>query len=79
LSGSFCPHYDGETDRRPIYQRLVGDGTIAPGLAADDGVALVYAGTTLTGAVSSRPNARAWRVERTSDGARESEIAPRLL
>jgi dipeptidase E len=79
LSGSFCPHYDGETERRPIFQRMIGDGTIPPGLAADDGVALVYTGTTFTGAVSSRPNARAWQVERTPDGARESEIAPRVL
>ncbi len=34
-----------------------------PGFAADDGVALHFRGTLLERAVSSRPNARAYRVE----------------
>jgi len=39
LPGSFCPHFDGEPLRRPAYQRLVADGTLAGGWAADDGAA----------------------------------------
>lgn len=34
LSGSFCPHYDGEKDRRPLYRRCVASGRILPGLAS---------------------------------------------
>ncbi len=79
LPGSFCPHYDGEKDRRPAYQRAVADGVVAPGIAADDGVALVYRDADLAEIVSSRPAARAWRVERTADGARETELIPRCL
>ena len=28
LAGSACPHYDGEKERRPAYQRMVAAGTI---------------------------------------------------
>src|SRR5204862_1592526 len=41
LPGSNCPHYDGESNRRPAYQRLVGEA-MPGGHAADDGVALHY-------------------------------------
>jgi dipeptidase E len=79
LPGSFCPHYDGEQDRRPAFHAAVGDGTVPPGLAADDGAAVVYRGTAVAETVSSRPAARAWRVERTAQGVRETEIVPRYL
>ena len=32
VPGSHCPHYDGEPQRRPLYQRLVGDGRLPGGL-----------------------------------------------
>ena len=79
LRGSFCPHYDGEKQRRPAFQQAVGGGAVPPGYAADDGVALVYDGTELGEIVSSRPAARAWRVERTAEGVRETELTPRYL
>lgn len=53
LAGSFCPHYDGEARRRPVYRRLVGEG-FPPGYAADDGVALLFEGTELREAVRGR-------------------------
>ena len=46
LSGSACPHYDGEERRRPVYQELVANG-FPPGIAADDTAALHYVGTEL--------------------------------
>ncbi len=45
LPGSCCPHYDGEEQRRPLYTRLVAEGELAPGYAADDAAALVFEGT----------------------------------
>jgi dipeptidase E len=74
LPGSACPHYDGEELRRPRYQELVGDG-FRPGWAADDGVALYFAGTELAEAVTTRAEGRAYRVEPGS----ETPIEPRLL
>lgn len=74
LPGSFCPHYDGEERRRPVYRRLVDEG-FPPGFAADDGVALHFVGLELREAVASWPGARAYRVE---PGA-EMPLEPRLL
>ncbi|HXF98919.1 MAG TPA: peptidase E [Gaiellaceae bacterium] len=62
LSGSFCPHYDGEERRRPVYRRLVDEG-FPPGYAADDWAALHFAGTELREVVAAREGARAYRVE----------------
>jgi dipeptidase E len=63
LKGSNCPHYDGEADRRPTYQRLVSAGQIPGGLAADDGAALHFIGSELHKAVSSRREAKAYQVD----------------
>ena len=62
LAGSFCPHFDGEPERRPTFTRLVRDGEIAPGFAADDDVALFFEGTELVDVVSQRDGARGYRV-----------------
>lgn len=74
LPGSFCPHYDGEHRRRPVFTRLVEEG-FPPGYAADDGVALHFVGTELREVVSTRPGARAYRVGREG----EIPLEPRLL
>jgi peptidase E len=75
LSGSCCPHYDGESQRRPAYQSRVQSGEILPGYGLDDGAALHYHGTDLYRAVSSRPDARAYRVEPGEAGVREETLA----
>ncbi|MEP7335436.1 MAG: peptidase E [Actinomycetota bacterium] len=73
LPGSACPHYDGEGLRRPRYQELVADG-FPPGWAADDGVALHFAGTELAEAVTIRPAGRAYRVEPGSETPIEARL-----
>ena len=79
LSGSHCPHYDSEPERRPLYRRLVGAGLMLPGYAADDGVGLHFAGTEIHRIVSSRPDARGWRMERDENGFVETAIVPEYL
>ena len=79
LPGSACPHYDGEAERRPTYQRLIGTGTVVDGYAADDGAALHFVGTTLDRVVTSRANAHAYRVERDGDQAVETVLEGTLL
>ncbi len=78
LPGSFCPHYDGEALRRSTYQQFVAD-SLPNGYAADDGAALHFAGTELVKAISSRPDARAYRVERQGNGVAETTLATRFL
>src|SRR5919204_2008478 len=73
LSGSACPHYDGEELRRPRYRELVADGFPA-GIAADDGVGLHYVGTELAEVVSCRPGAAAYRVSRAGEERLEARL-----
>ena len=79
LPGSYCPHYDSEPERRPTYHALVAAGTISDGYAGDDGVALHFRGRQLHRVVSSRLNARAYRVERVGSQAGESTVMPEFL
>jgi peptidase E len=62
LAGSFCPHYDGEADRRPTYHALVEAGFPA-GYAVDDGAAIHFVDGAPTRVVTSRDGAGAYRVE----------------
>ena len=62
LKGSHCPHYDGESKRRPAYQQLIATEKIQPGIAADDGVAIHFKEQEISKIVSSRPNAKAYQV-----------------
>jgi len=78
LSGSACPHYDGETDRRPTYQGLVRAG-FPEGYAADDGAALHFAGTALEACVAGRPGARVYRVGAMGQTIVETPLPVRLL
>ena len=78
LSGSACPHFDGEPERRPRYHDLVRAG-FPSGYAADDGAALHFTGATLTEVVSSRPGAAAYRIESKNGQAVERRLPTRLL
>ena len=75
VPGSHSPHYDGEETRRPRYHQLIEEGMPA-GYAADDGAALVFDGSDLVEVVSSRPDARAYRVELGPDGRAIETVLP---
>jgi peptidase E len=75
LPGSACPHYDGEPERRPTFERAIAAGALPPGHAADDSAALVWEGRELREAVASRRGARGWRV----DAAGSHPLPTRLL
>jgi peptidase E len=80
VPGSFCPHYDVEVTRRPLYREWVSKGLLSAGYACDNGVAVHYEGTAVRAVVASLPEARAYRLEQDgSGGYRETEIVPRFL
>ena len=79
LKGSHCPHYDGETGRRPAYQRLLSEGLISEGYAADDGVGLHFVGDRLEKIVSSRPNAKAYQLKKLDKTVEEIPLTPTYL
>jgi peptidase E len=80
LPGSFCPHYDSESLRRPRYEETVGSGALPDGYAADDGVGLLFEGRQLVEAVASLPGQHGYRVERRRGKVvEETQIRARLL
>lgn len=80
LPGSYCPHYDSEPGRRPLYQALVADGSLPPGVACDDGAAAHFIDDSIAEIVADRPNAQGYFVEPGADGvAVETKLETRLL
>jgi dipeptidase E len=78
LPGSACPHYDGESRRRPTFQKLVAGG-FPGGVAADDGAAIHFVGKRIFRCVSSRPNAQAYSVSRERGRVVETPLATTFL
>ena len=61
-------------------ERLVGEGTLPSAYATDNGVGLLYRGTSMIEAVAEETGKYAYLVERSADGqARETRIEPRQL
>jgi len=80
LPGSFCPHYNSEAERRPLYHQLVAEGSLPPGLACDDGVGAHYIDDTLSELVADRPEGGAYRVGSDGSGAvTETRLEVRFL
>jgi len=80
LAGSYCPHYSSEPRRRPLYESLVADGGLPPGIACDDGTAAHFADDALTEIVADRPGQFGYRVEQDgAGGAAETRLVTRLL
>lgn len=73
LKGSNCPHYDGEPERRPTYRKLMDEGILQPGIAADDGAAIHYVDGQVKKIVSSRPDAKAYFVSPGKEEILETE------
>ena len=79
LSGSCCPHYDGEANRRPAYHRLQLAGELGPGYAIDDSAALHFQDGVLVRCVCSRPEAGARWVEVASGEIKETPYQSEYL
>lgn len=78
LNGSNCPHYDGESERRDAYHRLILEG-MKNGVACDDGVAAYYVDGKLVEYVSSRETASAYELSNIDGAITETKVSPRLL
>jgi peptidase E len=66
-------HYDSEPQRRPLFQRLIADGTLPDGYATDDGAGVLYRGADFVEAVSEREGAAAYFVA-GADGDSTEEV-----
>jgi len=68
VGGSLSVHMDGEPERLPVFRTAIATGRLPAGFAADDGAALVLAGTELERCVSSRAGARVLSVAADGEG-----------
>jgi peptidase E len=73
LAGSFCPHFDGEAERRPTYARLVSEG-LPGGLGCDDAAAAVYEGVNLREVVAGAEGSTAYRIGPGSEEPLEARL-----
>lgn len=79
ISGSNCPHYDGEADRRPTYQEFVKSNQMKPGIAAEDGVAIHFVGDEIFKCVSSHEHSKAFSVQKVDEDFVEEELETNFL
>lgn len=79
LSGSVCPHFNGESKRRPSYLKAVGEGSMKEGYGVDDSAALHFVNEQLSRSVCSRIDAAVYKINRQEDGAFERAIPTAYL
>lgn len=79
LPWSLSVHADGDPGRLPVFEDAVATGFLPPGWAADDGVGLLFEGTEHVRTVSSRPHARAVRIDPDGAGVARTPVLPALL
>jgi peptidase E len=79
LAGSYCPHYDSEPGRRPLFSSLVGSGVLPAGVACDDAAGAHYVDSELAAVVSGRPGAMGYRVAPDGAGGATHTPLPRRL
>lgn len=72
-------HYDSEERRRPLFHKLIADGTLPEGYATDDQVALHYVDDALHKVLAQTADKYAYHVARRSDGVEETRIEPEVL
>lgn len=74
LSGSSCPHYDVEPERRPAYLKFMGDKAVKAGIALQDHVAAHYVDGILHRVVSAKEGKQAFHVSHEGEVALETEF-----
>ena len=79
LPGSFCPHFDSEAKRRPVYRELVRSSALPGGYAADDNVGLHYIDERLHRIVASRGKRYAHHLVPRAGELRETKLTPDKL
>jgi dipeptidase E len=78
LPCSNAVHYDKEPRRRPAFHAAVLGG-MRGGYAAEDGAALHFVGEELARVVTSKPHARAYRVDAVGSEVVELPLAATYL
>ncbi len=79
LKGSHSPHYDAEKERRPAYHKLIGEGSLKPGYAIDNSVAIYFENNEVKNIISTRKGSAAYYVESINGKIIEKTLKPDIL
>ena len=80
IKGSYCPHYDSDDQRQPLFHAALLNGTLPAGYAAWDRAAIRFdSAGRLVEAVCSEKSARALKVYAREGAIIEEEIPCRYL
>ena len=74
LTGSCCPHYSNEQERRPAFHRRIVRGEMRPGIGIDDGAAVHFEDSKAIRVVLARADADAYAVSATDGIASEKPL-----
>ncbi len=79
LKGSHSPHYDAEAGRRPLYHKLIGEGTMKPGYACDNDAGIYFEDNMVKRVVSARAGAKAYFVSAQGGVVSERVLEPERI
>jgi hypothetical protein len=80
IKGSYCPHYDAEDQRRPLFHAALLDGSLEMGYASWNRVAIRFTPEgEVVEAVTSEPGGRALKVYARDGEIVEEDIPCRQL
>lgn len=69
-----CPHFGDEPARRPTFHEMIRTGVFPVGIGVDANCGLLYRDNELAEVVSSDPESKAYRVEKSNEGTVEIPI-----
>ncbi len=76
VRGTCCPHYSDEPERKPAFEAAVAVGTVADGLAIDDGAAVLCDAGGPIACFSARPGHGAYRLARGGEAPGMPTVQP---
>jgi dipeptidase E len=79
IAGSFCPHYDEEPRRQPVYRDLVTGGDLPAGIAVDGGAAAHYVDGALHAVIAELPDATAHTLALVDGALDEQRLEVRAI
>jgi len=79
LTGSHSPHYDGEPERRPTYQRMILSGEMKPGYACDNNAGIYFVDNDVERVVRTREGAKVYYVSAAAGEIVERELESEMI
>ncbi len=79
LTGSHSPHYDGEPERRPTYQRMILSGEMKPGYACDNNAGIYFVDNEVERVVRTSEDAKVYYVSAAAGEIVERELESEMI